>query len=68
MENIMGIALIILLIILVYLLFILPARIVIKSDRLEHDKKTLWILIVLMYSWIGVIVFFMANPKQEKNN
>lgn len=48
----------------IVIMLIIPVLIVYKSSRLDKDKKTSWIFIALLFSWLGVIVFFITNPKK----
>lgn len=46
------------------IMLLLPIFIVLKSNRSDKDNKTLWVLIALIFSWLGVIIFYITNPKK----
>ena len=50
--------------IFIVIMLLLPIFIVLKSNRSDKDNKTLWVLIALIFSWLGVIIFYITNPKK----
>ena len=50
--------------IFIVIILVLPVLIVYNSSRLDKDKKTSWIFIALIFSWLGVIIFYITNPKK----
>ncbi len=53
----------------IFISIVIPIILIVKSKRVLGAAKTLWIIIVILISWLGFIVFLIANPKKaEKNN
>ena len=55
--------------VLILLLWVLPIIHVIISDRSRGPARFLWFVAVLIFSWVGYIVYLLATrrPKSLKN-
>lgn len=53
------------LIIIISSFSILPLILVANSKRVSGSTKALWVIIVFFLSWLGFIIFVVANPKKE---
>ena len=62
-----GLSEIIVILFLIILLFIsiLPLILVVASKRVSGSTKALWIIIIIILSWLGFIIFLIANPKKD---
>ncbi|MCH2057081.1 MAG: hypothetical protein MK214_10850 [Thalassotalea sp.] len=44
----------------------IPIAIVLKSSRIEGNTKTLWLVVVICFSWIACLTYLFITPKPQK--
>ena len=65
MLGITEIIVIALVLLTIFISIVIPIILIVKSKRVSGAAKTLWIIIVILISWLGFIVFLIANPKKD---
>jgi len=58
----------ILLLIIIFVLTVLPVLLVIKSRRSSGGEKWVWIVVTVIFSWIGFLAFILFTKKAEQEN
>ena len=64
-----GISELILLVLIIFIIFvfsILPIIFIVKSKRGSGNSKIPWIILTILFSWLGYLVFLIANPKNNE--
>lgn len=53
---------------IVLLMFAAPILLVAMSDRASANSKAVWVLVAVFTSWIGVLAFYLANPRKASEH
>ena len=50
----------------VFLIIILPVVIVVNSKRTQGHEKNGWLIGVIIFSWLGLVMYFAIVPKHGR--
>jgi multidrug transporter EmrE-like cation transporter len=50
------------------LAYIIPVVVVAKSKRTSGNEKFLWLILVILFSWISFLAFLLAAPIKKSDS